>query len=888
MPLWQCLKNLWRNLFNKSHVEQELSEEVQGYLDMLIEMKVKGGIKAEEARRAALIEMGGIEQTKESVREVRMGHQLETLWQDLRYGMRMLMKSPGFTAAALLTLALGIGANTAIFSVVNAVLLRQLPFKEPERLVWLWSIRAAQETNPFSIPYFIDCRDQNRTLEQLSATGNWSANLTNSGEPERVQGVRITANAFETLGVNALLGRTLLPEDEKAGNSRVVVLRYQFWQRRFGADLGLIGKTITLNGENFTVVGILPENFFFPGIRADIAIPLAADTDPWRPIRASTSFLRVFARLKPDVTREQAEADLNSIARKLQQLYPEADGNKTGIRFMPMHERITGDYKVALWVLLGAVSLVLLIACTNLANLLLARASTRSREVSIRAALGASQWRMIRQLLTESIILALAGGLLGFLLAVWGIKLLLALSPTDLPRINEIAIDTRVFLFTSILSLTAGLLFGLAPALQATRINLVEELKGRGQASSEGNRQNRVRSLLVISEIALSLVLLIGAGLLIKSFMRLQEINPGFEAKNVLALRLSLPRNRYTDREKVSRFYDQFVENIKRLPGVESVGTASQIPMCGLMAGIEFTIVGRPPLASTEANYSHYRFASPGYFQAMNIPILRGRDFNERDISTTPPVAVISKAMADRYWPNENPIGARVKIDDNNKGPREVEIVGVVGDVKINSLDEESLSTLYIALHQIHEDGVVWITNNMFWVIRSSQDPQLLAGAVKLELQKIDRDVPASSRTMEQMLEGSIATRRFNMTLFSIFSGAALLLALSGLYGLISYSVTQRRHEIGVRLALGAQPRSILYLIIRDGLKLILIGVGLGAVMATALTRIMSNLLYGISATDPFTFAIMPLILIFTALTASYFPARRAMNVDPMITLRCE
>jgi putative ABC transport system permease protein len=810
------------------------------------------------------------------------------LLQDLHYGARMLLKAPGYTLIAVITLALGIGANTAVFSLVNGILLRHLPFRQPEQLVWVDSRRAATGKYSFTLPDFIDYRDQNQSLSGIAALTSWSANLTDQGEPEQLQGVRISANAFELLGVEAVAGRALLPGDDTPGQQHVVVLSYGLWLRRFGADPQLVGKKLTLNGASHTVVGVLPPQFFIPNREAELVVPLAPDADPLRGVRTSTNFLRALARLKPGVTREQAEAELTAVAQRIRRQYPVANAQKLGVTLSPLYEEVVGAFRLALWVLLGAVGMVLLITCVNLANLALARGSGRRREMAVRAALGATRWRLVQQLATESLLLALLGGGLGLLLAIYGIDLLLALSPATLPRAAEVGVDFRALGFTLALSLLAGALFGLAPAWQATRVSLNEELKEGGRGAGGGTRQNRARSLLVISEIALSLVLLIGAGLLIKSFLRLQAVNPGFEAENALAIRLSLPKAQYSNRAAVSAFYEKLRPRLESLPGVEAVGFVSALPLSGTSFSIPFTIEGSeiPPDGAHRADY---RVVSAGYLRALKIPLIAGREFNERDTAETLPVALISQNLARRHWPNGNPLGARLRINDNNQGPRPVEVVGVVGDVKHLSLDGEPAPHIYLPIHQAHEDGVAWLTNNQYWLLRTAVDPLTLSAAARREIQAVDRNAPASNiRTMDQYLAASVAPRRFNLRLLTVFAGAALILAATGLYGVISYGVAQRKRELGVRMALGARAGDVLKLVIGQGMALAVIGVALGLAAALALTRLMESMLFSVSATDPLTFIMIALLLTLVALLACYIPARRATKVDPLLALRRE
>ena len=813
---------------------------------------------------------------------------MEPLIQDIRYAVRLLLKSRGFTAVAILTLAVGICANTAIFSLVNTILLRPLSYKKPDQLIWIWSSRTDRDKSTFSLSDFIDYKDQNRTLEQISAFSTWSANLLNAGEPERVFGVRCSANIFKTLGVEAEIGRTLLNEDDNPGNPRVVVLSHGFWSRRFGMNREIVGKPLTLNDANYIVAGVLPSNFSFPGMESDIVVPLVPDADPLRNERASISFLRVIGRLKPGVTFKQTESDLNGIASHLQQLYPVTNASKKGTKVIPLHEELVGNFRLAFLVLSAAVGLVLLIACANLANLVLARASTRFREMAIRLALGASRGRLIKQLLTENILLALLGGALGLALTKPAMKLMIAFSPASLPRTNEIEIDAMVLLFSLLISLVSGVFFGFIPTIHIARASLTEELKGSGKGTSEGSRKNNMRNLLILSEVGISILLLIAAGLLTKSFLRLQSISPGFDVKNLLVMRLSLPRAKYSTSE-VTVFYEQLSNAIGNLPEVQSTSATSALPLSGSNVRVNFTITGRPPLIPGEQPITQYRMTGPDYFRTMNIPIHSGRDFTNRDILRSQPVAIISDSFARRYWKNESPIGAHINIDDNNAGPREVEIIGVVGDVRHGGLQEEPSPETYVPISQIPEENVSLLTNNMSWVVKTSRDPLRVVNIIRREIQSVNGNIATSNtKSMEQFLSTSLAPIRFNLFLLGISAIGALILASMGIYAVISYSVAQRTRELGIRMALGAKQRDVLTLVIGNGLKIVLIGVSLGLIAAFILTRVLSKLLYGISVTDPSTFVLMPLLFILIAVFASYVPARRATKVDPIIALRSE
>lgn len=813
---------------------------------------------------------------------------MEGLKQDIRYALRKQLGQPGFTLMVVIALALGIGANTAIFSMVNAILLRQLPFREPTQLISISSTGVEDEKSPFSIPDFLDYQSQNETLQDMVAFAEFGVNLSQDGDPERMQGVRISANAFRMLGVNAAIGRSLVPEDDKQTGERVVVLTYGLWQRRFGSDPGVVGKTLTFNNDNYTVIGVMPQEFVFPRSRAEVGFPLVPDGDSRRSNRGD-AFLRVIARLKPGVTPERARADLDGIARRLQSQYPATNARATGVSLTMLHDEVVGNYRMALLVLFTAVGLVLLIACTNLAILLLARASVRRREIAIRTALGATRARMIRQLLTESILLAILGGLAGLGLTKFGVVFLLKLVPADLPRVKEINIDIEVLLFTLALSMLAGVLFGLAPAIQASKVNLNDQLKGTSLGSIGGVRQNRTYSVLVVAEIAISLVLLISAGLFVKSFMQIQAVHPGFDTEHLLVVRLALPKYKYSKREAVNNFFESVEPRVKNLPGVQSVSAVSILPLSGLVASIDFTIVGRPPVTTAETPVAQYRMIAPDYFRTMNIPILSGREFAGLDRPQTLPVAIINQTLARRYWPDADPVGSHLKVEDGTDAPREVEIIGVVGNVRQKRLDDEPTADIYVPLQQVPERTVVYLTNNMFLTVRASGPPLSLAGAVKNEVQSVDRDVPATSTTtMEQFLSASVAPRRFNLLLVGVFASAGLLLAAAGLYSVIAYAVSQRKREIGIRMALGAQRRDVFRLVVGNGIRLVLIGVVAGLIGAFAVLRIMSSLLFGVTASDPSIYIVASLLLLLIGLVASFVPAHSATKVNPLIALRSE
>ncbi|HZS04924.1 MAG TPA: ABC transporter permease [Blastocatellia bacterium] len=805
---------------------------------------------------------------------------MKTLWQDVRYGLRVLIKNPGFTLVTVLALALGIGANTAIFTVVNAVLLRPLPYQQPERLVWAWGNFAQSSRAAVSPPDFIDYRDQNRSFSHFAAFtvgGESAANLTGAGEPERIPSALVTTGFFQTFGVNPLLGRAFLPDEDQAGHDHAVVLSYGLWQRRFGGDRNIIGRELAIDGENYAVVGVMPPGFQYPP-RAEMWAPLGF-YHPGMKARGA-HFLRPVARLKPGVTREQAQADFDLIAGRLEQQYPNTNKGWS-LKLVPLDEVIIGgSMRLALWVLLGAVGFVLLIACANVANLLLARASARQREIAVRRALGASRLRVIRQLLTESMLLAALGGIVGTLLAVWGVDLLVALSPGNIPRVGEISVDGRVFAFTLLVSLLTGVIFGLVPAWQSSRTDLNEALKEGGRSSAAGGGRYGVRNLLVVAEIALALVLLAGAGLLIRSFRHLQQVSPGFNPAGVLTARIDLSEARYREPQKRVIFFSQVLERTRTLPGVEAVGMISELPMSGQLNDTNFTIEGRWPLVAGQENDADIRRVSDGYFTAIGIPLLRGRHFTGQEVTENRPVVIINQALAAQYFPGVDPVGKRLIIETGEPQPAAREIVGIVGDVQHFGLGQGLPAEMYIPSLRFP-----WA--NM--VVRTATDPPALAPAIRSQVLAVDPDQPVSNfRTMEQLISTSVAQPRFQTRLLTIFAAVALALAVVGIFGVMSYAVSQRTHEIGIRMALGAKRGDILKLVIGQGMVLAASGVAVGLAVAFALTRVMRNLLFEVSATDPLTFVAITLLLLGAATLACLVPARRATRTDPIIALRYE
>ena len=803
---------------------------------------------------------------------------MQTLWQDLRYGARMLLKNPGFTAVAVFTLALGIGANAAIFSVVNAVLLKPLPFAEPDRLVWVWgNIRNGGSRASVSPLDYLDYRAQNTTFEQFAATFSIPTfiNLTGGDTPERLEGRVVTGNFFQALGVNAALGRTFLPENEMPGSAQVVVLSHEMWQKRFSGDSSIVGKALTLDGKKYEVLGVMPPSFKFPQ-NAELWAPMNFEMAPEMRQRKA-HFLRPIGRIKPGVTLAQAQADMDAIARRLEAQYPESN---TGwnLRMVPLRDQLVGNIKPTLQVLFGAVSFVLLIACANVANLLLVRAATRQKEIAVRMALGAGRLRIARQMLTESVMLAVAGGALGVMLAAWGVDLIVAFSGNNIPPTAQVGIDRVALGFTLGVSLLTGLLFGLAPALQATRRRLSETLKDGGKGAGQSASRNRTRSLLVIFETAIALVLLIGAGLLIRSYVRLQNVNPGFDASNVLTMRMDLLYGKYDSEEKVGAFWGRLQERLAALPGVEAVGMVTELPLSGQPNDAPFTVEGRPPVPTNQQFGADFRRVNQDYLRSMRIPLLRGRGFTEQDVRQSAKVVLISETLASEVFPNDDPLGKRLLLGMNERTP--FEIVGIVGDIRHRSLESAPFATMYLPMLD---------TGWMNLTIRTAGNPSNLAAAVRREVSAIDRDQPVGAvRTMGQVSSESVAAPRYRTWLLGLFAAVALALSAVGIYGVISYTVAQRTHELGIRMALGAQSKDVLKLIIGQGIKLALAGALLGLGGALALTRLVRTLLFGVSATDPLTFALIAALLILVALLACYIPARRATKVDPLVALHYE
>jgi predicted permease len=817
---------------------------------------------------------------------------MEILLQDIRYGVRVLLKGRTVTVVAIVALALGIGANTAIFSVVNALLFRSLPYKNAERLAMIWEtnpdVQIGFDLLPVSIAAFDDWRKQGESFDAVSILDSQQYAFTGAGTPERVAGVTTSASFFDLMGTTPILGRTYTEEEDRPGANRVVVISYALWQSRFGGDREVCGRSMQLGGSNYTIIGVMPQGFQFPRA-TDLPsyFQLPAQTELWTPVGLTDKQLAnrdshnkaVIARLRPGVTQAQAQMELDAISRRAAEQYEAAKGFHA--RLLPLKEQLVGKLRVALLILLGAVGLVLLIACANVANLLLARAAARQKEMAVRTAMGASRARLVRQLLTESVLLAVIGGVLGVLLAVWGVDLLLALSPAGIPRKHEITIDGAALAFTFTVALITGVLFGLAPAFQVSRFNLNETLK-EGARGSTGGR-NATRSLLVVGEVALSLVLLIGAGLLIRSFARLTSTDAGFNPQQVAAMNLSVSSSHYSFGDNQGRFFKQVLDRVKAIPGAVSVGAVSELPLSGGEEIDQFSVEGAPPPKTlNDTPLADFRFVDDGYFKTLEIPFVAGRAFTQYDNETAPQVVIINESLARRHFSGEDPVGKRIKAGSLEDEAAWATVVGVIKDIKHSGLDANVRPQLYFPYQQ-----KLW--GRLVIVARSATDAAGLFGAMREAVWAVDKDQPITSlHQMTDYLNDSVAQQRFNVVLLAAFAVLALILASVGIYGVMSYSVTQRTHELGIRMALGAGRQDVFRLVVMEGMKLALAGVGLGLAGAFAATRLMASLLFGTSTTDPLTFTVISLILTGVALAACFVPARRAARVDPMVALRYE
>ena len=878
-----------RALTGRESVIRDIDEELRLHVEMETEQNLARGMSPAEARRAAHMSFGNFDSIRDTAYTVRGGGLMETFLQDVRYGVRVLARNKGFTAVAVLTLALGIGANTAIFSVVNDLLLRPLPYSDAERVVMLWEVTpSGRHMNTTSRANFRAWREQGASFESMAAFSDQRLNLTGFGEPEEVAVQFATPDLFKVLGVEPLQGRVLVEDDGREGSAGVV-LSYGFWKRRFGGDAGLVGKSIMLNGTPFNVVGIMPPSFHWhikqrsgTGKAAELwgVLPMPPPGEgPGSNERGR--FLSVVGRMKHGVTVEQAEAELKTIHTRLSE---DSTFNKNyTAEVIPLREQLVGNVRPALWVLLGAVGLVLLIACANVANLLLSRVAAREKEIALRTALGARRMRVIRQLLTESLLLSLMGTVLGLLVAWWGIGALVAISPRDLVNLQNVGINMTVLAWTLGVTLLTSVLFGIVPAFEATRLNLNDALKEGGKgADAQGSRSRRLRSVLVVGEVALALMLLAGAGLLVKSFAQLRKIDTGFETENMLTMVLRLPASKYKDDPQYVAFFRQALERIRATPGVRSAGIVNYLPLYGgLGSATGFNIEGQPVPPRGTGPSTNVRVADSGYFKTMGIPLKQGRTFTDVEDSEARHVILISESFARKFFPGQDPIGKRLQVF-MAEDPAWTEIVGIVGDVRYDNLTAEAEPFVYYPHPELTYEF-------MTLVIRTAGDPAEIAPVVRREIAAIDPDQPVSDvRTMTQVMADTVARARFNTLLLGIFAGLATLLAAVGIFGVMSYSVQLRTREIGLRMALGAQPSRVLMLVLRQGLLLTVIGIGVGLAGALALSRVMSGLLYGVTASDPATFVAIVIVLAVVSLIACYIPARRATRVDPLIALKYE
>jgi putative ABC transport system permease protein len=893
MVVIRHLYTLLRNIFRKKRIDEELDEEIHSYLELMAAEKVRCGMAPEDAFREARRDLGGLERVKDSVRDIRIGISMDTLMQDLRYALRTLNRSLAFSSVVVLTLALGIGANTTIFTVVNGVLLKPLPYPQPERLLMLWERQLSDGNLGTVAPAnFFDWREQNHSLAKMAAIDPYPDFILNgSGEPRRLAGAAVSSDFFSLLGVRMALGRDFLAEEDRPGHNQVLILSYSTWLRYFGARPDVIGRPLTLNNTSYTVVGVLPREFSFVSKASDFQsrnrfdlwtpLALASPPEPWQ---RGTHPLCVFARLKPGVPLRQAQADLNRIAANLQRLYP-ADDKERGIAAVPLAQHVVANVRTALFTLLAAVGMVLLIACANIANLLLTRGATRRREMALRVALGASHGRIAQQLVTESMVLAMFGGLLGLAFAFLGVPALVRHLPIDLPRTSEITVDGRVLAFTSLISLMTGIVFGLVPLLQSRRVNANDSLKQSGRAVAAG--QSRLRSALIVGQVAIALVLLTGAGLMTKSFSTLLRVSPGFQTEHILTARLSLPPQ-YTNgnvfgtgqHRRISAFQRELLERVRVIPGVQSAAFTAYLPLSGTDNSWAFDIEGRPARPPGVYDITNYRPVSAGYFETIGIPIQHGRGFDARDNEDSPLVVVVNESMARTFWNQRNTVGQRVRFGDTKWRT----VVGVVGDVHHEALGSKPAPEMYVPYGQIPN-----VEARPTIVLRTSIEPANVTSTLRKAVSEVDANVPMDQiETMRQIVSGSVGQSRFRTAVLLIFALLALFVASIGLYGVMSYLVSQRIREFGIRMAVGASRGAVLRLVLGQAAKLVSIGICLGLVGAALLARLIASLLYGVAPFDTPTLASVSILLAVVALVASYIPARRAAKADPMDSLRYE
>ena len=863
-----------RMLVQRRQFDADLAEEMQLHLELRQQEHLESGMTADSARAAARRRFGNATYLKEESRIAWGWVWFENMVQDVRYGARVLRKSPGFTAVAILTLALGIGANTAIFSVINGVLLSPLPYKNPKQLVII------KEHD--SLPNVMDIQRQTRAFSQGGGINVEKMDYIGATEPVQVRVGLIDVGFLETLGVRPMLGRIISPGEDVQGGPRLAMVSNHFWQNYLGSDPHAAGKTIQLGGDSYTVIGVMPASFAPPAEHADVFVSLWVG-DPGAGAERDVHIMHTYWRLKEGVTLAQAQADMAAIDRRLAEQYP-ADEKERKSQLVPLQEWLVGDVRTALLVLFGAVGLVLLIACANFASLLMMRAVAERQELVIRAALGAGRGRLVRKTLTESLLLSVFGGAAGLLFAKWGTSLLLALRPEELARLSGIHMDTRVLLFVLVISVLTGIVFGMAPAWIAARADVAGALKESGRSTTASTMGHSIRKILVISELAVALVLLVGAGLLIKGFSRLRSMNPGFNSANVMTMYLQLPTTRYGEIPKQTQFRRELLARLNSLPGVQAA-MVTDIPLGGNYVGHRFVIDGRPPVAVGGEPKVQTLSVMGDYFHVMQIPLRVGRDFTPLDREAQPLVAVVNEEMVREFLPHENPIGARIRWAGDTEPPQWMTVIGVVGDVKHSGLNQPTDPAVYTPFSQNDE---AW-RRFMMLAIRAPDASPGLVEEVKKQIWSLDSQIPVSDvHAMDELIAVSLAQQRFNMLLLGLFAVLALILAAVGIYGAMAYAVNQRTHEIGIRTALGAQRRDVLRLVLGDGAKLVCFGIAIGIAGAIVLTRLMTTLLFEVKPTDPETFAVVPIVLAIVALAACYVPARRAMRVDPMVALRYE
>ncbi len=882
--------------FSKTKYDREFGEEIESHLQLHMDDNLRAGMSPGEARRQALLKFGGVESSKESCRDRAGLPFLETLFHDVRFAFRALHKNPGFTAVAVLTLALGIGASTAVFSLVNAVLLKPLPYPHSERIAFPWrqspqGLNLGYNEIPWGRPEFRFVAQESKAFEHLGAFQSDSFNLTRSGDPVRLDGLRASAGFFPALGVSPLLGRIFTADEDQPGHPHAVILGYQLWRDRFGGDSAILGRSLELNGDSYLVIGVMPQGFVFPRAEempggftfareAQLWIPLALSAGPRLP--AEDDLLAVVGRLKPGVSIAQGQSEMDLLTPRLEAQNPGGKGWFNS-RLTPISRQLAGDTRRPLLLILSAVGVVLLIACSNVASLLLTRSLGRQREFTLRAALGANNQRLIRQVLTESLLLATFSGFLGILLAKVVIHFMKVLGPSNIPRLNETNLDLRVLAFALGVSFFAGILFGLAPAVAASRKNLMDSIKEGGLRSGESKTNAKLRNALLIAEVALAFILVIAAGLLTQSFFHLLSVDPGFAPERVLTFELSLPASKYSSQEQTTALYQDVLQKLRSLPGVESAGIIETLPMGGATESTGIRIPGHTPADKNETPYSNYTVASPGYFAAVGTPLLRGRDFLESDTAGSLPVTIINSAMAKKFWPGDDPIGKQV-------GPGSplypaATIIGIVADTKRLSLREQPTPEMFVLYNQ-----KVWPSLlTMDVVLRSKVDPASASAGAREAIHAVDPDLPlAKIAALETLVDDSMTQQRFAMVVLGAFGALALLLASIGIYGVISYSTMQRTQEIGIRIALGAQRRNVLAMVLSHGGRLAGLGISIGLLAALAMAHVMASFWYGVRPADPLTFAAVALLLCAVALLACYIPARRAMRVDPTVALRYE